>query len=556
VSTEDPEDGWVPLDRDRVGTVLRRALNRLWPMVRRRHLFPELPSPRLESSPSRVAMEIREKQIILNLDYVAEMSRVLPVETVLTALLDHAVSHYTCCPWDLTTHLRLYSRAKEILGDVDLARRATDLFMDVVADTHAVKERQSPLPSLYRHAPRDTADELLCSLFENIWGVDLGAKDHREEVRRLSSIPYLDKRRWLASLSRFIRAIRPFLEGAQTEMAREQMRMGDHGFRQYRPEEIETALREFAKEVDSPQQFVEIFEDIQNDLQASGACDLEGMGFGKGCPVDANWLYYMKLAENYALPVKKIPMRGSGNLHPHSHRPWEIGQPVREVDPWSSFGKYLPGITQIWERRQGEIFGTKEKTPDCLIIIDSSGSMVDPRARLSHAVLGAGCAADAYLRNEAHVAVYNFSDALAGGKEHLPFTKSRALVYRVLCRYFGGGTALDLPEITSLVREIEADIFLITDMQITNLDQTIARLSALNNRVTAVHVGKKPGALRFIKAAKRTANISVFGVEQPADIPRIVLGSVRSYLADRKRKHQVTEEPVYWSWTKHPPKIG
>jgi len=550
VSTDDGEERQVPPEQ---AAALRHALERVWPLVRRRHLFPELPSPRLESSNSRVAMEIREKQITLSLEYAVDMSRLIPAETVLTALLDHAVSHYTCCPWDLATHLRLYARAKDILGDADQARKATDLFMDVVANTHAVKERQSPLPSLYRHAPRDHADQVLCSLFENIWGMDLDAKDHREEVRRLSAIPYLDKRRWPASLTRFIRGIRPLLEDAQAEAVQDQSGMGGHGFRQYRAEEIEQALREFAKEVDSPQKFVEIFEDIQNDLQACGPCDLEGMGYGKGCPVDANWLYYMKLAENYALPVKKIPMRDSGNLHPHSHRPWEIGQPVREIDPWSSFGKYLPGITQIWERRQGEIFGVREKTPDCLIIIDSSGSMVDPRARLSHAVLGAGCAADAYLRNDAQVAVYNFSDAPAGGREHLPFTKSRTLVYRVLCRYFGGGTVLDLPEITNLVRNTEADVFLITDMQITNLDHTIARLSALNNRVTAVHVGKKPGAQRFIKAAKQSPNISVFGVEKPADIPRIVLGSVRSYLASGKAKKKIVEEPTYWSWTKVPP---
>ncbi|MGE5311658.1 MAG: hypothetical protein ACM3MN_07930, partial [Nitrospirota bacterium] len=424
MSTDDGEERQVPPEQ---AAALRHVLERVWPLVRRRHLFPELPSPRLESSNSRVAMEIREKQITLSLEYAVEMSRLIPAETVLTALLDHAVSHYACCPWDLATHLRLYARAKDILGDADQARKATDLFMDVVANTHAVKERQSPLPSLYRHAPRDHADQVLCSLFENIWGMDLDAKDHREEVRRLSAIPYLDKRRWPASLTRFIRGIRPLLEDAQAEAVQDQSGMGGHGFRQYRAEEIEQALRELAKEVDSPQKFVEIFEDIQNDLQACGPCDLEGMGYGKGYPVDANWLYYMKLAENYALPVKKIPMRDSGNLHPHSHRPWEIGQPVREVDPWSSFGKYLPGITQIWERRQGEIFGVKEQTPDCLIIIDSSGSMVDPRARLSYAVLGAGCAADAYLRNDAQVAVYNFSDAPAGWREHLPFTKSRSL---------------------------------------------------------------------------------------------------------------------------------
>jgi hypothetical protein len=52
----------------------------------------------------------------------------------------------------------------------------------------------------------------------------------------------------------------------------------------------------------------------------------------------------------------------------------------------------------------------------------------------------------------------------------------------------------------------------------------------LKNRVTAVHVGKKSGALRFIKASVKNQNISVFGVNETNDIPRIVLGSVRSYL--------------------------
>jgi len=255
------------------------------------------------------------------------------------------------------------------------------------------------------------------------------------------------------------------------------------------------------------------------------------MGYGAGNPVDANRLYYMKLAENYALPLRKVPMKGSGYLHPHSHRPWEVCQPFQDLDPWSSFGKFLPGITQVWERREGQIYGKQEKTPNCLVIIDSSGSMVDPRTQLSYAVLGGGCAADGYLRHGAKVAVYNFSDAPAGGSEYLPFTTSRSLIYRVLCRYFGGGTAIDLDEVTSVAQESEADIFLITDMQITNLDQTVTRLSILKNRVTAVHVGKKSGALRFIKASVKNQNISVFGVNETNDIPRIVLGSVRSYLA-------------------------
>ena len=510
---------------------LQELLERLWPEVRRRHLYPQIPMPQFESNPSPVAMEMRNKQIILNLEYVNTMSRMLPAATVLEALLDHGISHYTCCPWDLSTHLRFYARAKEILNEGDLARRATDLFMDIVADTHAVKERQSSLPLLYKSGARKGFEKIICSLYQRIWGVDLGCPGDDETVSRLATIPYLDKRRWMVSLSRFIRGIRPLLEEADSPIPDEHTRMGKHGFQQYAPEEIDQALREFAVEAESPEQFADVFEDLQTQLEEVKQDVDEGMGHGAGSPVDANRLYYMKLAENYALPLHKKDMRGSGHLHPHSHRPWEVCQPFQDLDPWCSFGKYLPGITQIWQRKEGQIYGKKEKTPNCLIMIDSSGSMIDPRTHLSYAVLGGGCAADSYLRHDAQVAVYNFSDALAGGREYLPFTRSRSLIYQVLCRYFGGGTALDLDEVTSVAEDSEADIFLITDMQITNLDQTISRFSRLDNRVTAVHVGKKSGALRFIKASVKNQNISVFGVNSSNDIPRIVLGSVRNYLA-------------------------
>ena len=211
---------------------LEELLQQLWPEVRRRHLYPELPLPRFDNSPLPVAMEIRNKQIILNLEYIRAMSSVLPVETVLEGLLDHGISHYTCCPWDLSTHLRFYARAKEILEDGDLARRATDLFMDIVADTHAVKERQSCLPQLYRSSGRTKMEEVIFSLYERIWGVDLGCRANQDTVSRLATIPYLDKRRWMASLARFIRGIRPLLEDTDSSSPVEHTRMGNHGFQQ------------------------------------------------------------------------------------------------------------------------------------------------------------------------------------------------------------------------------------------------------------------------------------------------------------------------------------
>jgi hypothetical protein len=276
-----------------------------------------------------------------------------------------------------------------------------------------------------------------------------------------------------------------------------------------------------------------VVEDLADELKEAGYSMEGGMGRGRGSPLDADVLFYMKLAENYSLPVRKTIVDKKGSLHPHSHSPWEIGSPYHDVDVWTSFGKIMPGITQIWKKREGKGRGKVEGVPDCLIAVDSSGSMINPRKSLSYAVLGAACAADAYLRNDSRVAVYNFSDAPMGGKEVLDYTKKREMIYRSLCKYFGGGTALDLEDLIPLVqRSKNLDLFVITDMKITNLETLIGYFAQINNRITAVHIGENPYTARFEKAAESKKNISLFAVKRKEDIPNIVLGKIKEYFRE------------------------
>jgi uncharacterized protein with von Willebrand factor type A (vWA) domain len=238
------------------------------------------------------------------------------------------------------------------------------------------------------------------------------------------------------------------------------------------------------------------------------------------------------LAENYPTPLKKILLEKKGSLHPHSHAPWEVGSPFQDVDIWTSFGRIMPGMTQIWKKREGKGRGKIEGTPDCLIAIDSSGSMINPRKSLSYAVLGAACAADAYLRNGAKVAVYNFSDAPMGGKDVLNYTDRREEIYRILCKYFGGGTALDMEDLVPLVHgKKNLDLFIITDMKITNLEALIAYFGQIRNRITAVHIGENPYADRFKKAVERRGNINIYTVKRKEDIPNVVLGRIKEYFS-------------------------
>lgn len=513
---------------------LTDILDDIWPRVRARHLYPELPQPRLAEGKERVGLEMKGKQITLSTAFVNEMSRFIDPPFILEGLLDHALAHHLYCPWDFSTHLMLYKEAKSVTQDKNTAQRIADCFMDVVADTHCISRKETPLPEIYRHLPRGRLDELICGLYQKIWGLDLGADQFEKIATQLSRIPYLERSLWPGSIRRFASILQKFLD---EEKADEEIQnpgsMGDHKLGRYSRQEIEQGLKKLASEAATPIEFNSILQDIQDDLPESlGNKDRE-IGLGKGDGLEADRFYYMHLARNYALPIRKRPMAKSGSLYPHHHLPWEAGKPVYDIDPWKSFGKMMPGLTKSWRRIEGEIYGHEYGTPDCMVILDSSASMVDPGKEISHAVLGAGCAADAYLRNGARVAVYNFSDAGAGDELVLPYTHDRRRIYGALCRYFGGGTKLVLKTIQAIQTQQLPDIFLITDMQITNLEILVQYLNECKNRVTAVHIGKNKHTDAFQHKVALQPHVHIQGVEKLQDIPGIVLGRVREFLYDR-----------------------
>jgi hypothetical protein len=524
----------------------------LWPKLKRKHLYPEIPVPKVgEVTPSSaeegeqgeaVGLEMRQKQITLNSAFLSRTSEKMTEESVIEALLDHGITHYTFCPWDFHTHLMLYAEAKKVMGDKELAKQVANHFIDVTADTYCVKKRFTDIPELHRVLKKGEVEKVIASLYEKIWGIDLGVLDlktaekgHEEIVRRLARIPYLDRSRWPESMKKFARSLKPLLLEEQKEQEAmggkgDSNPQGDHDLTSYSYEEIDQGLRDFAKKTMALPEFKDIVEDFSEELKEAGYGMEGGMGRGRGAAIDADILFYMKLAESYAIPLRKVPMEKKGYLHPHSHSPWEVGSPFQDMDIWTSFGKIMPGITQIWKKREGKGKGKMEGTPDCLIAIDSSGSMINPRKNLSYAVLGGACAANAYLRNDSKVGVYNFSDAPMGGKDILNFTDHREDIYRVLCKYFGGGTALDLEDLVPLIHgRKNLDLFIITDMKITNLESLIGFFGQIQNRITAVHIGENPYAARFQRAVEKKRNISIFTVKRKEDIPHIVLGKINEY---------------------------
>ena len=172
---------------------LHATLAAVWPRARRKHFFPELPRPRITDGLSQEAVEVRQRQIILNPSFCQQLAEHLPVKAVIEALLDHGIAHYTRCPWDVATHLRLYAAAKRELGRRDYAQRASDIFIDIVVNTHCVKDFDTALPQVYRHLQRLSGrplDRLTVALYSLMWGMDLETSGPEPLLRRLARIPY------------------------------------------------------------------------------------------------------------------------------------------------------------------------------------------------------------------------------------------------------------------------------------------------------------------------------------------------------------------------------
>jgi hypothetical protein len=353
----------------------KRILETVWPRVRAKHLYPEMPSPELTSGEDRAVLDLYGKKISIGegvLGSLAHMSEASAME----ALLDHGVAHHLYCPWNLAVHLTLYAEAKKALGEPSPARRATDAFMDMAADTYCISRMTSPLPELYQGPPRSDLEAVLQALRQELWQTNLGAVCHRRAARRLAGIGYLDPPRWPAAMRRFAFLVERYLkaDAGRAEPVPPPV-TGPHLLHRYSRGEVEHGLRELAEKTQTPLQFADIVKDFEAEIDIALKGSRGGAGRGGGTAAFADIYYYMKRAEAHRLPILPRPMKKSGALYPHHHVAWEAGSPCHDIDPWASFGKTMPGVTKTWQRIEGAVLDREAGTPDCLVLIDSSSSM-------------------------------------------------------------------------------------------------------------------------------------------------------------------------------------
>ncbi len=529
---------------------LEKIMGREWEQVRKGFYYPQLPQPKLVENIPNGCIDIKSLQTKVSETFIKDLrEKGVPENESLNEVLTHELTHFMKYPGSVLNVLRLQKAGRDYADDSKVSELRT-AFTEAQTNIYMVKEKNHPSTVKMRRVVRpdenDSFGRLMYGLYQEIWKQDLGVKLNGEEralVKKLKDIDFLDKKQELNNFKRFVQTLKDYQPSQDKQGGdgknQQQGQGGGQGknygqcqgnqLGMFDDNQIREGIRQFAQECDNPGEFEDIVKEIlsqeeekQKEVQSHGinpGTDRRAMMFAKN--------FYTALAENYSIPIRKKPMKKNGSLYPHSHDSFSVSDPLSELDPFSTPG-ILPGITKKWQRKEGEVATDFESVPDSIITIDNSGSMPNPEESISVPVLGGTAISNAYLINDAKVAVYSF-----GGNDNLQnLTANREVIHRALRGYTGGGTRFNPHFLESVLKEHdrEFDISVISDMAIGNLDSfidTVLKIPKIH-RIHLIYTNDE--AMEYVNQLKskfgRQENIAILPLLYEKDINKIVMGEL------------------------------
>jgi hypothetical protein len=466
------------------------ALKELFEKVRKKLYYP--PVEKFEVSEGESRFEFgRRLKLIIGKEEVKVFSR-KALEGLFALNLNHWAKH----PYDLKTILL----EEYWLRDFEKRSEIRDIFDDLVSTLDLIFNRGiDEVIDYYHQAPiRGKHDVLIRAYLQRVSGemlVDVN-EDIERRVDELMKIDFLDlrKMRLRMNLIRFGKIIEDLIEGFQPQISVED----------FSEEDLREALKEAAWELDERE-----FEDLCRFIGKKTSTVIK----------KPRKVWYMEKARNYSIYIQ--PRSRTGSLYPSEIREFEFDDKIEAFNPVDSYGKLIPGIAKkyVYEDFEGMVGGIS----DAVIVIDSSGSMMDPERGVSYAVLGAFVIARNYLENGARVGVVNFSN------ENLSLLPTRGdVVFDHLILYQGGGTHLDVDELKIYLDRLrtQPDLIMITDGGIENIDEVSEFISKLKS-MTVIWIKKHVEGLKEfserVERLKAMRGVEIFEVEDEKDIPSIAV---------------------------------
>ncbi len=442
-----------------------------------------------------------DQTVVIDLEQV----RQLGIEDYAVEVLAHEIGHHVYAPASISDHTRSLARMLPALPTVaQHAPMIANLYTDLLINDRLMRSAGLRMPALMQAVVKGNQRgqpsklwTLYLRIYELLWGMERGDLCGRSlvdaegaaaadavartttqtpdsglisdaaievDARLAARLVRHYARHWLEGGARFAVLVLPYLLEDAKAGERLQALMDTKDAGQGGQPEGMTAME--AEERQAPQH--PALEDTAEAPQApSAAAEPGGQSGGAGQARDpyqygellrlaglkldqqqAAMRYYAERARPYLVPFPSLPALQSEDPLPEGLDPWEAGDALEAIDWRESLVLCpvpIPGLTTV-QRRFGTQPGTESarRPLDLDLYVDSSGSMPDPRSRLSWPALAGAVICLSALRAGAAVQVTLW----ASRKEVTTtkgFVRSADDCLRVLTGYYGGGTQFPLP---------------------------------------------------------------------------------------------------------------
>lgn len=560
----------------------------IWNRARGWYHYPALKEPKVVPKlEGGACYDFGKRETLVDSNFVKNLaqSAKLTEERSYEGVLSHEIGHYMVFPKNLAT---IFLAAKMI--DDFFKKEGPEAtgfifqtYADMASDTASVLEEQRTQAILdVREGLQATNDQLN----RNVRGVMLAYLKHQAQrphqldgelkpfFERMLTIDFLNlnaekMRQGIFTFGEIIvdmlkkyggPGITLHVAGAGDSDVRKMLRKAT-------PAEVKEALREISYKI-TRKEYEQIKEWLkENNVGVPRAQGPKAIGTSEGeLPVDQEVVeYYKQLSMMYPLIVTKKLLDTDTTARSWSQtKKWKPGDDPNLALPGSSGGRLLPGVTRSIKIAERPVRTTDYVVPHLLLVIDSSGSMPDPKQTKSYAVLGGYCGARSYHLHGSSIGVINFS----GSSFYLPYTRDLDEALGAISAYQGGGTTVDIemlkkmmgPEMAELYmrnperdmrnlpkevvrKAIELsmgkmesafsaesiDVIMFTDGGISNLNEVLElfREKAALNRASIILTHGFDQELADMKDER----IAVHRIDDAKDIPNITIGEARKNFA-------------------------
>lgn len=458
-------------------------------------------------------IRLNDQRVVIDLESIVKLG----LEDYAVEILAHEIGHHVLAPGSVTDQFRLLARIRRGLPTLEShAPMVANLYTDLMINDRLQRQSSLRLADIYRRLAEENSSQkqggalwnLYLRIYENLWKLAPGDIGGHKGNDRTEGDAWLGARLirvyandWMGGAGRFAALVLQYLVEANTvhkaiglllDSTNAAVGSEPHGGIDIEPDELEgiihpsedIAVTGADTSAEAGDGVVTTIPQESSTEKATGQAR-EPFEYGEilrsaGIQLsdhDIAVRYYRERALPYLVPFPSRPAPRSPEPQLEGLEPWEIGDPLDEVDWLQSVmqsPQVIPGLTTV-RRMYGQEPGKSIRNHplDLDLYVDSSGSMPNPQLQVSYLSMAGAIIALSALRAGSSVQVTLWS----GKDEYMHtagFIRDENEILRVLTGFYGGATCFPIHRLRQTFCEAgkrvrPAHILMISDDGITTM---------------------------------------------------------------------------------------